>query len=299
MLKKILVPLDGSELADRILTHVRRILLREDAEVMLLTVLPPEAATEDERTRAWRIEEASGHLMGELKKLGQAGARARYDLMTGDPAAQVLAFADTWQPGLIAMSTHGRTGLERWARGSVAERVLRRSEHPVLLANPRGFDGKEARFRRILVPLDGTDTSAAILPVVEEFASRYESEVILLHAAAAYTAFAEYPNVEVRPSADELRDLMEPYRERLERANVKSRVYILYEDPAQAILHVAAADAVDLVAMTTHGRSGISRWVFGSVAEKVLRNCPCPVLASRSTAAAKAPARVAAAGGRA
>lgn len=291
MLKKILVPLDGSELADRILGHVQRILLREDAEVMLLTVLPPEAATEDDRTRAWRIEEASGHLMGELKKLGQAGARARYDLMTGDPAAQILAFADTWQPGLIAMSTHGRTGLERFRRGSVAERVLRGSDHPVLLANPRGFEGREARFRRILVPLDGTDTSASILPIVEEFASRYESEVILLHAAAAYTAFSEYPNVEVRPSAEELRDLMEPYRERFERVGVRSRVYILYEDPAQAILHVVAADAVDLVTMTTHGRSGLSRWVFGSVAEKVLRNCPCPVLASRAMARRPAEAK--------
>lgn len=293
MLKKILVPLDGSELADRILTHVRRILLREDAEVMLLTVLPPETATEDERSRAWRIEEASGHLMGELKKLGQAGARARYDLMTGDPAAQILAFADTWQPGLIAMSTHGRTGLDRFRRGSVAERVLRGSKHPVLLANPRAFEGKEARFRRILVPLDGTDTSAAILPIAQELASRYESEVILLHAAAAYTAFAEYPNVEVRPSAEELRDLMEPYREKLDQGGVKSRVYILYEDPAQAILHVATADAVDLVAMTTHGRSGLSRWVFGSVAEKVLRNCPCPVLASRATAKTPSPSHAA------
>ncbi len=289
MLKKILVPLDGSELADRILTHVRRLLLREDAEVMLLSVLPAEAATEDERSRAWRIEEASGHLMGELKKLGQAGARARYDLMTGDPATQILAFADTWQPGLIAMSTHGRTGLERFRRGSVAERVLRGSEHPVLLANPLAFEGQEARFRRVLIPLDGTDASAAILPIAHELASRYEAEVILLHAAAAYTAFAEYPNVEVRPSAEELRDLMEPYRERFDRAGIKARVYILYEDPAQAILHVAAADSVDLVAMTTHGRSGLSRWVFGSVAEKVLRNCPCPVLASRS--AAKVPSR--------
>lgn len=283
MLKKILVPLDGSALADRILTHVRRILLREDAEVMLLTVLPPEAATEDDRTRAWRIDEVSAHLTAEVRKLVEAGARARYDLMTGDAAEQILAFAETWRPGLIAMSTHGRTGLARFRRGSVAERVLRRSQHPVLLANPHALEGTEARFRRILVPLDGTDTSAAILPLAEELAHRYESEVILLHASAAYTAFSEYPGREVRPTAEELCDLMEPYRERFDKAGVRSRVSILYEEPAHAILHVAAADSVDLVAMTTHGRTGVARWAFGSVAEKVVRRCPCPVLAMRNT----------------
>lgn len=281
MLKKILVPLDGSDLADRILTHVRRLLLREDAEVMLLTVLPPEAATEGEDRRAARLAETTTHLERELRKLGEAGARARFDMMTGDPAAQILAFAETWRPGLVAMSTHGRTGIERWARGSVAERVLRRSTLPLLLANPRGLEGGEPRFRRILVPLDGTDTSARILPLAIEMAHRYEAEVLLVHAATGYTAFAEYPAVEVRPTADELRELMEPYRLQAEKAGVHSRVFLLYEEAAKAILHVAAADSVDLIAMTTHGRTGLPRWVFGSVAEKVLRAAPCPLLVSR------------------
>ncbi len=285
MLKKILVPLDGSDLADRILTHVRRLLLREDAEVMLLTVLPPESQTEEETLRAARMEGTTTHLGRELRKLGEAGARARFDMMTGDPAAQILAFAETWKPGLIAMSTHGRTGLERWARGSVAERVLRRSTYPLLLGNPRGLEGKEGRFRRILVPLDGTDTSARILPLAIELAHRYDAELLLLHAATGCTAFADYPAVEVRPTADELRELMEPHRLQAEKAGVRSRVYILYEEAAKAILQVAAADAVDLIAMTTHGRSGLPRWVFGSVAEKVLRAAPCPLLVSRGAAA--------------
>ncbi len=287
MLSKILVPLDGSELADRILVHVRRLLAREDAEVLLLHVLPEPSPDEGERARAARLEEVSSRLESQRRKLEESGARARYDLMTGDPATQILAFAETWGPSLIAMSTHGRTGLERWTRGSTAERVLRRSPFPLLLANPRALRAGEGRFRRILVPLDGTDTTARILPLAEQVALRYESEVILLHAATAYYAYAEYPSLDMRPSAEELKVLLDPYRERLEAAHIRTKVCILWEDPTAAILHLATADDVDLVAMTTHGRTGLSRWVFGSVAEKVLRRCPCPVLVIRAAGEAK------------
>lgn len=287
MLRKILVPLDGSELADRILVQVRRLLSREDAEVLLLTVLPEPSPDEGERAQAARLEEVSSRLEAKRRKIEEGGARARFDLMTGDPASQILSFAEAWCPSLIAMSTHGRTGLERWTRGSVAERVLRRSQFPLLLANPRGLEKGDGRFRRILIPLDGTDTSARILPLAEQMAIQYESEVILLHAASSAYAYSEYPSLEVRPTAQELREMLDPYRERFESAHVKTTISIQYDDPSAAILHVAAADEVDLVAMTTHGRTGLTRWVFGSVAEKVLRRCPCPVLVSRARAEAK------------
>ncbi len=287
MLRKILVPLDGSELADRILVQVRRLLAREDAEVLLLTVLPEPSADESERARAARLEEVSSSLEAKRRRLEESGARARYDLMTGDPASHILSFAEAWGPSLIAMSTHGRTGLERWARGSTAERVLRRSHFPLLLANPKGLEKGEGRFRRILIPLDGTDSSARILPLAEEMAIRYESEVVLLHAASSAYAYAEYPTLDVRPTAQELKEMMDPYRKRLESAHIRTTISIQYDDPAAAILHAAAADEVDLVAMTTHGRTGLTRWVFGSVAEKVLRRCPCPVLVSRARAEAK------------
>ncbi len=277
MLKKILVPLDGSVLSDRILDQVRRLLVREDAEVRLLGVLPPPR----ERTRALKAER---HLEAHGEALCDAGARASFaTVLSGDPAQGILDYAAKYRPSLIAMSTHGRTGLRRWRRGSVAERVLRACPFPLLLWNPYrkpAARSASARFGRILVPLDGSAQSARILPIVGALAGLYGSRVTLFHTTELYPVAADYPMVQLPPTPREVARAMAPFRRRLR--GIPVSVQSTLGTPAAAILDAAEKGKADLIALTTHGRSGFSRWAFGSVAEQVLRHSACPLLVLRT-----------------
>lgn len=140
---------------------------------------------------------------------------------------------------------------------------------------------------RILVPLDGSETSAEILPLARSLAVAYGAELIL-HGVV------ELPKVEplVYPpllSTEVMRAKLEAYRAGL--ADVRCRTKAEIGWPVDAILDIAAAEKVDLIAMTTHGRTGLSRLAFGSVAEAVLRRAPCPVVLKRigATVAGAAP----------
>jgi nucleotide-binding universal stress UspA family protein len=281
MLEKILVPLDGSPLAERILVHVRRLLHVKDGRVLLAHVVPidaPPAEVEDARARLERLR-------AELAAQG-AMVEARV-VSSAEPVADaLLGLAREWGPGLIALSTHGRGGVSRLVRGSIAEELLRRSSDPVLVANPRAFEADEARIRRILVPLDGSETSAAILPAASALARVYGSEVVLLHALEVVLGSLDFPIFE---AVDEAQRMLARMARRVESVPVRTRV--VQGAAAMVIFGVAIQENADLIAMTTHGRTGLSRLALGSVAEEIARASPCPLLVQRmeSLEAAKAP----------
>jgi len=270
---RILVPLDGSELSEGIFAHVRRLLVRDDAEVVLFHVLAERLTPPSEEER-----KASEYLTTLVDRLTESGGSAHYHLASGDASTEILSFAAASEPSLIAMSTHGRGGLGRWARGSVAERVLRNSTHPLLLASPAGLGDERTEahvgFRRILVPLDESEWAADIIPLVRTLAISYEAEVILFHVEPMSVA-------PVQRVPDGAPGSLDRQRAALEDADVPVRVRTEHGSFAGCILNAVDDDEADLVMMTTHGRSGFSRWVFGSVAEKVIRNCPVPIIVVR------------------
>jgi nucleotide-binding universal stress UspA family protein len=148
----------------------------------------------------------------------------------------------------------------------------------------------------MLVPLDGSDLAETILPLVEQVAGPLEAEVILLRvvepvstAAALVSAGVVSPDTLARHELEAKRYLaqMEP---RLAKKGLRVRTRIALGPPAEAILGAVKTSGADLVAMTTHGRSGLGRALFGSVAESVLRASPVPVLVMR-TPARQRPAR--------
>jgi nucleotide-binding universal stress UspA family protein len=207
----------------------------------------------------------------------------------GYPADAILAAAREEKAGLIAMTTHGRSGIARFTMGSVAERVVRASDVPVLLlrsfpdgSTPAG--GGTTSFARILVPVDGSDRSLAVLDPVIELAKLYGSKVFVawvdesvLYPALAYADGAE-PSV---PPAATAQDVLRPAEEILSRAGVPHATITAAGDASLHLLKFAEARSADLIAMATHGRSGFTRWVFGSVTEKVLRAAACPMLVVR------------------
>ncbi len=263
MIERILLPLDGSELSDRAIPIVSAIARGEHAPVLLVRAVPGEPAHDAE------VAPAREHLEARRKALASAGIEASVRIVRGEAAASVLEAAASFDPSLIVLATHGQTGEKRWIRGSVAERILERSRFPLLLTNPFALAGARS-FKRILVPLDGSSESASVLPLVEDVARLFDAEVTLLHGVEAPDDAA----------AAEARRLLEHHRRGL--SGIKAKVATGSGPVAASILDLAEREKVDLLALTTHGRSGTSRWLYGSVSDIVLHHAPVCMLVRRT-----------------
>jgi nucleotide-binding universal stress UspA family protein len=137
MYDRILVPLDGSDLAKEIVPRVLSMATAHGSEVILLQVLPESGVLP--KTAVKERQEAEEHLMGVEQELLSSGVKARHTIRHGsDAAAEIVDYAEVNDVDLIAMSTHGRTGVGRWVFGSVAGRVLRGTTKPILLVRPSG-----------------------------------------------------------------------------------------------------------------------------------------------------------------
>lgn len=284
-MNRILVPLDGSLLAEAILPVVQEWAKEQEAEVILLRAalaraLPGQDATELE-VRA--VGEAEEYLRAVAERLERRGlTRVRWVVWYDEPAAAVGEAVTRDGVDLIVMATHGRSGLSRLMLGSVAEAVVRAAQVPVLLL--RGQSAwKPWATGKILVPLDGSEPSEAIVPIVERLAGPRDLEVLLLEviepfpsAVAAEIASQVEEVLEFRRAETEryLAKVAGPMREKGLRVEWAVRV----GNPVETIVAVAAQERVDLITMATHGRRGLARLVFGSVAEGVVRSAAVPVL---------------------
>ena len=279
MFERIVIPLDGSELAESILVQVSKILRRKDAEILLLRVvtLPPstDADLGEPLDRLW--SRATEYLHGVSERLSSEGVRVRCKAVEGFPANEILKTAEVEKATFIAMSTHGRTGLSRWVFGSVTEKVLRASSIPVLAvpsflgqggdAFPAG--AREIPFKKIVVPIAAEELSLEVIPALAEFGELFGSRVFLV-------------NVSGDPETPVPVQVMHQASELLLKGGISSESIVRTGDPATQILETSREQGADLIALTTHGRSGPSRWMMGSVAEKVLRGANLPLLVVRS-----------------
>jgi nucleotide-binding universal stress UspA family protein len=269
LLNKILVPLDGSTHAEAILSQLRRILPPHDTHLTLLQATPFAPWTNEEETRKYLRRVAF--------QLTNEGYPSTPMLRIGAPAETILEAALTEKVSLIALTTHGRTGAARWLFGSVAERILQASPLPVLVARsfpPTVSRGKlESRpVRNFLVPLDGSAQSLGALDPVLNLARPVDAHVTILHVAepSPYDGHWDPPDQTLQEADHRLRE-----------ACIPARIEHRKGEASDVILRTADEEAIDLIAMTTHGRSGPSRWIYGSVAAKVLREATVPLLVVR------------------
>jgi len=289
MFERILIPLDGSPRAELILGQVAKILRRKDSEILLLRVLDSPKESRRERIEAQEYI----HLLA--GRLALQGVRAQGCIAEGPAAPTILEQAAREEATMIAMTTHGRTGISRWLVGSVAEKIVRGSPVPVLLLRsfrptPLGdlqaTTAQELSFRKILVPTDGSPEAETVLAPAVELAQLFDSRVMVLHAEPpmmipGYTGEMGFlPSLPPTPSEKD--PVTEPAAEALCRLGLPSCRRTVAGDAAGAILDQAHSEGVDLIAMATHGRSGFSRWILGSVAERVLRHADTPLLLVRA-----------------
>ena len=302
MYRKLLVPLDGSDFGEQALTFACDIARRSGAALHLahvhtlsniiyvagMPVIDAELQSlAQEHERAY-LEQTRERLT-ETTGLSIACANLSSD---GSVAGTLAQYIETHAIDLVVMTTHGRGGLERAWLGSVADALVRCSSVPLLLLRPgeRAPDMAQPQFKRILIPLDGSALSEQILLPALALGRLMQAEYTLLRAAepfvmVGYTPLAQASRLDLKMSQealDEAQRYLDRVAARLHAEESTIRTHALQAAyPAAAILEEARRQDADLIAMTTHGRSGIARLLLGSVADKVLRGAALPVLIQR------------------
>lgn len=295
MFKTILIPLDGSLRAELVLEYLLPLLRERKPEVILSRAVyessDEKALTDYQKILGEDLVTAEAYLANVKAKLTLDGVRARTQVYQGRPPEAILAGARREGADLIAMTTHGRTGLERLLMGSVAESILRASEIPVLAVrafSPRIFSGRANPFGRILFPVEAGDLAESILPFVRSFARSFRSEVILAHvdADARVSVGAFYgsligPGAPPPSEAAVAPEAVDRVGKSLAEAGLAVGSVAVTGDAAGKIVDLAISREADLIVMATHGRTGLPRWIKGSVTEQVLRASPIPLLVMR------------------
>jgi nucleotide-binding universal stress UspA family protein len=298
MFSRMLIPLDGSKTAEQVLPYARRLATVSHVVVDLLGVvemtdIAGDIASNEAPYAEALIREAvrnSTEYLENLAKTFRKG-RVRYRVEQGRPEDIIIAAAAADRGTLIAMATHGRSGVTRWLLGSVTEKVLRGTVNPLLVVRAPGdskTDG-EAALSSVIVPLDGSDIAEAVLSWVAALAKALELHVILVRVYALPLATYggdDYYVPDYIELKDQIKDEAEGYLNstaNLLRAQGVAPVstVVIEGSAADAIISLARKTPDNLVAMSPYGRSGLQRWVLGSVTEKVVRNCEDPVLIVR------------------
>jgi nucleotide-binding universal stress UspA family protein len=287
MIERILFPTDGSELSDRALPALEQVASAQNAEVHLVQVVSPpvwtamgggEYGTYDAVSPELyeqimnELDEQARRNMGRIEQRLQAHQppiSSRSELFHGSTYAALLDEEAQVRPGLVVMATHGRTGLDRFVRGSVADAMVREGTSPVLMVP--SFGSEASTLRRALVPLDGSAVAEQALSMVETLAQKPLQGVHLLDV------------VDDVAETDQATAYLKTIAPRLEAAGLTVTAEVRTGAPGDVIPE--AAKLSDLVIMATHGRGGLNRLRHGSVAEQTLRDVTVPLLLVRAAEA--------------
>lgn len=293
MFTRILVPTDFSEPSDAALEYARTLACTFGAGLRVLHVL------ENEFLRP---------VVADPHALETAALRRLQERLTDDdrrtlhaipvversdePADEVVSYGRTEDIDLIVMGTHGRRGMAHLLMGSVAEKVIRTAPCPVLTLSEAAARRTNANPMRILVPTDFSPASDAALGCARRLATRFGASLHLLHVLedppvggtfGSEFYLADSPDMRtarLNDARDRLAHRMMP----VDRSQVHATPEVIFGQSAQTIVDYAADGDVDVIVMGTHGRGGMAHLLMGSVAERVIRTAPCPVLTVRDLA---------------
>ena len=304
----ILLPHDGSELADTTVPYAVALHRATGAPVELLRVLEELKPIYDSGRRQliWidpehpRAEAEQSDLLDAVAtRLADHGLTPKQVIRVGDPRREILQEAETLDRPLILLASHGRGGLSRVVFGSVASGLLHAVRGPIMIVRARHETDRpeEVTFRQILVPLDGSKLSESALPFAVEAA---QGAGALLHVIRVAETFRNEipknaPNLFASPSyksmlkrfevmEQETNDYLASVEARLRRDGVNVVTQALSGDPFREVTEYSERLSPDLIVMSTHGRGGITRWFYGSVADRLLTTTALPVLLVRPAA---------------
>ncbi len=321
MFDKVIVPLDGSKLGEGALAYARPLARGLGAKIELLRIIESarQEASPAEQVYAFGQDAGAGlsvpaagaaselphhqyldqvlaglrssaqdYLDGVAAPMRDTGLAVTGTVREGNPAAEIVAEAEKEPDSVVTMSTHGRAGIARWALGSVADKVLHTSSRPLMTVrvDNGSITTPEAKLSRIIAPLDGSPVAEESLSTVRALARALGVEVTLVRVHSLDTVFVEH----ISAGYDALMKAVETEGEeylvgistRLRDEGVSSVDHkMVHGRPSDGIAETAQAHEGSIVVMSTHGRTGLSHWMMGSVTDSVVRQCGVPVLILR------------------
>ena len=268
MEQTILIPIDGSESVDETVLYLKSITPKSKTRLVLVHVTPTVNSQNAAIDHIPSVNEIRDALLADNWTVD-------IETRMGDPVLEIVKMAILLPATMLLMSTHGRSGIERIRDGSVTEQVLKQSPCPVFILHSLRAEPADNRtedlFKRILVPLDGTEASSAILECVERFAKIHDSEVIMFH-----------DDIEHIESEDEKAAIKAKLQDQsVALANTGLKVSLdmtTYRRPIAEILDRIDDMNIDLVSMATHGDDGNKRAMDESVTAEIIRHSNCPLL---------------------
>ena len=281
MFDTILVPLDGSQLADCVLPHVVAIARPFDAEITLLRILEKSHTGTSAQLfdlLNWQINKTKSALyLDKIQaRLQKSNVRIRTDVLEGLVAEGITEYAQSRGMKLIVLSSHGRHGLTQWGISSVTQKTILSAQTSLLIVRAHAGELTETLvYRNILVPLDGSQRAENVLPTITQLANFHKSQIHLVQVIQTPEMARQMPPV--REDIELSNRVVERNREEAERylEQLKSRSYLegiivqthlIASDNAAAALHqLVEQEQIDLVALSAHGYSGNHQWPYGSM----------------------------------
>ncbi len=293
MFERILVPLDGSSLAECVLSHVVAVSQAFGSRVLLVSAVNHEDFTGgnpvDPVDCQARRAEAEIYLQEIAGKLEKMGLTTEWAIMEGPPAESIVDASRSHNIDLIVLSTHGQAGLTHWTSGGVVRKVVQRAFGSLLIV--RAFrweissDLSAASYRRIFVPLDGSQRAECVLPLAIRMAQFHEADVTLAHAVSKPEMPCRYPLSEedaelqsrlIERNRKVANEYLESIGSRLS-PRFKKRL-VVSTDVASSLHELAQAEVADLVVSSAHGYSGQRKWPYGKVCASFIEYGTAPLL---------------------
>lgn len=302
MYKKMLVPLDGSELAEIVFPYVTELAGRMGTDIVPIMVsgqsanafIPMQKAYMEKTEKA--LQSQVNKVQGGLKPAPEP-VKVKGEMAIGYAAEEILKYAEENGIDLILMATHGHSGPKRWKIGSVAGKIMSASRIPVLLV--RADVPEEAAVKwpveTILVPLDGSEMAESVLPHVKAIGKQQgikPVEVVLLRVCEPPTVpsyygpelsgvpldWGKYVEQEMVRDKERAREYLDELENKFKDKGIRVRSDVIQGKPDDEIVEYANKENFGLIVMATHGRSGLSRLVYGSVAANLINGVSSPIL---------------------
>lgn len=282
MLEHILLPLDGSALAERVIPHAVSLTEAFNSKLTLLRVV-----FQDDDTNAlgfvnpmeWQMRktEAESYLKSVQQRLQTAGIDSQVQIFEGKPAHQIVEFAKANDVQLVIMSSHGSSGLSEWNINSTVQKVLFRAHIPVMII--RAYqepyeDIKGLSYKRILLPLDGSKRAECTLPLAESLSAAQSSTIFLAHIVEEPYLPCQTPlSNEDQAVIEKMNEInlseSENYLRQVKRNLKTQHVETIIESsikPTLTLHNIIDREQIDLVLLSAHGFSGDNRWPYGKIA---------------------------------
>jgi len=291
-IRRIMVPTDFSELSGAALRTAAKLAAQDDASIQLFHSLVPPSLYDDSNLNlpesVWEeIRKGTRERMYDSQLMFEEAGVSEIDLIVEegrDPADAIARSAKGLDSDLVVMATHGRRGLRHLLLGSVTERTMRASPVPVLAIKNNGID--EVPLRRILLATDFSTHSECALELAWSLAKRYDAHLDVVHVLDRTSSYLTYGSTAAAEFEKEVHafavQCLDEIGATIRKADLSIATHLSNGIAAERIAHEAERLNSDLIVMGTHGFTGISHAVIGSVTERTMRLAPCSVLTTKA-----------------